>query len=334
MSQITDFLPQYRGLNSLFTNIVDSGAVSYAQQQIITEFYRQFADVKVFEKMVLDIVLENEKSIGALLLLGIKTEVDNHIRIYESSKELFNGIDTQAVCQTEASRFTNAIKAQLEAVTEYGNELNQINGSLDAMGFREHTEQEESRLWQKHEHLTKLYSEEKEKLTALYDQQESIKREVAQYCENVFEKIYPLSRSFLTVLNCYLPSEEASIEPPIEEIAEEMPASIIDIEPDTIFRAKMFEKLQALERKLIDSKYLSPDLHWVSTHENGKSDIKRLVIFLTGLAENNYFLPNRDPKIKAFFENRYHISIGQNFEKSRRKQYIGEYKMVFYDYPF
>lgn len=75
MSQITDFLPQYRELNTLFTNIVDSGAVSYAQQQIITEFYRQFADVKVFEKMVLDIVLENEKSIGALLLLFINCKL-------------------------------------------------------------------------------------------------------------------------------------------------------------------------------------------------------------------------------------------------------------------
>ncbi len=101
-----------------------------------------------------------------------------------------------------------------------------------------------------------------------------------------------------------------------------------------IFRTRMYEKLLALEQKLIADKYLNTELHWISSHENGKPDIKRLVIFLVALMENKYFLPGKDSKIKAFFENRYHISIGQNFERKRREPLQNEYKVVFFEYQF
>ena len=107
-----------------------------------------------------------------------------------------------------------------------------------------------------------------------------------------------------------------------------------EIEADMIFRLKIYDKFLLLENKLIKDKYLNEELHWISMHDNGKVDIKRLVIFLTGLVENNYFLPNRDPKIKIFFESRYNVTIGQNFEKKRRESLMSEYKEVFYDYPF
>jgi hypothetical protein len=94
-----------------------------------------------------------------------------------------------------------------------------------------------------------------------------------------------------------------------------------------------------LERRLITDKYLkeenqNKELRWISTHENGKPDIKSLVTFLAGMLDNNYFLPNKDPKIKAFFESRYHIAIGQNFERKRRVPLLNEYKIIFHNYPF
>lgn len=61
-----------------------------------------------------------------------------------------------------------------------------------------------------------------------------------------------------------------------------------------IFKARMFEKFLALERKLVTDKYLkeenlNKELNWISTHENGKSDIKKLVTFLTGLIRTTIF---------------------------------------------
>lgn len=58
------------------------------------------------------------------------------------------------------------------------------------------------------------------------------------------------------------------------------------IEPDMVFRTRMYEKFLALEQKLLNDKYLDTELHWISLHDNGKPDIKRLVMFLVGLLDN------------------------------------------------
>lgn len=96
----------------------------------------------------------------------------------------------------------------------------------------------------------------------------------------------------------------------------------------------MFDKLLSLEKKLITDKYLDENLNWIAKHDNGTIDKKTLVTFLVGLVESRYFLPNKDSKIKFFFESRYNIEIGQNFERSRRTPLIDKYSSIFYDYPF
>ena len=106
------------------------------------------------------------------------------------------------------------------------------------------------------------------------------------------------------------------------------------IQPDTIFRTKMYEKFLTLEQKLICDKYLNNTLHWIATHKNGKADIRSLITLLVALLDSKYFLPNKDLKIKIFFESRYQIILGQNFERKRREPLLEKYKTVFYDYPF
>ncbi|MDD2962116.1 hypothetical protein [Bacteroides sp.] len=336
MINIVEFLPLYRDVNRITSAVALGEAVSYAGQKTITDFYRQFSDAKIFERMVLEIVTQKERAISDLLLSSIKSEISAYGSMYRMTRLCLDALNPETVCRKESQRFDRGIRCQMEIANNYSKELNQINGSLDAIGYREHTPQEEERLWQQHEYLTARYSEEKERLSSLYDQQREITTETSQYTENVFEMLYNLSLEFESIINKYLPT--ATSEPSLEIKEQTAPTEelvqVNKIDPDTIFHAKKFEKFLVLEQKLIANQYLSPELHWVSTHENGKADIKRLIIFLTGLVENEYFLPNRDPKIKTFFEARYRIAIGQNFEKSRRKPYIGEYKMVFYDYPF
>jgi hypothetical protein len=154
----------------------------------------------------------------------------------------------------------------------------------------------------------------------------------------MFESISELSNSFISLLENYFSVEKEktpepeSITSDTETISEPEPQS--GIEPDMIFRTGMFDRLLTLEKKLIEDKYLNSEPHWISVHDNGKPDIKRLVTFLAGLLDNRYFLPGRDPKIKTFFESRYHITIGQNFERKRREALLSEYKTVFYGYNF
>lgn len=275
MSHITDFLPQYRELNTLFTNVVSSNAISYGEQKVITLFYRQFSEVKLFEKMILDIILEKDKPTCTLLLSSIKTEVENNIRLYESAKDLLDSIDTMRICTSEVKRYDPTINYQLEKVQEHSKEVKDIDGELDSMGFREHTQWEEDKLWKQREVAKKYYDKEKIILKQLYDEKREFQNEASKYTCNLFNNICSLSIAFLKIVNCYITPKTLVIEAEeaIEEATEEIenkiePTPSLVIEPDTIFMAKRFEKLPILEQKLISDEYLSEDLHWIATHKN------------------------------------------------------------------
>ena len=97
----------------------------------------------------------------------------------------------------------------------------------------------------------------------------------------------------------------------------------------------MYNRFLSLEQQLIKDSYLNEVLNWVAKHDKThKIDIKSLITFLVGLLDNKYFLPGKDTKIRTFFENRYNIKIGQNFEGQRRLKYLEKYQTVFFEYRF
>lgn len=148
--------------------------------------------------------------------------------------------------------------------------------------------------------------------------------------KNYYMIIYKLSCTFTSILDSYFSGERVGTAP----TSEELPASAREVAPDEIFRTRMFDKFRELEARLIKDGDLDDQLNWQAKHKNDKPDIKRLVTLLAGLIDSGYFLPNRDSAIKAFFEARYHICIGQNFERRRREPLLKTYKAIFYDYPF
>ncbi|MEG0518167.1 MAG: hypothetical protein RR555_04780 [Bacteroidales bacterium] len=178
MSHIKVFLPQYRELNTLLANIVNSGTVSYNQQVIITLFYEKFSDAKEFEEMIIDVILEKDKSTCTLLLSGMKTEVQNNIRLYESAKDLLDSIDTMRICTSEVKRYDPTINYQLKNVQEHSKEVKEIDGELDSMGFREHSQWEEDKLWKQRESAKEYYDKEKIILKQLYDEKREFQRQI------------------------------------------------------------------------------------------------------------------------------------------------------------
>jgi hypothetical protein len=143
------------------------------------------------------------------------------------------------------------------------------------------------------------------------------------------------------VLDNYSPIEKektSEFEPTFvnTEISPELEPQI-EIEPTTIFKTNMYEKFLTLEQKLISDRFLDENNNWIYAKKNKKEPSKQiLATFLTGLLENNYFLPNKDSKIQDFFEDRYKINLGENFQPARRHQneYSKRYKATFYNYPF
>ena len=337
-SILTDILPKCRQLNSLYIQIADSSALSFGSQCNISDFYTEFNDKQAFEKAILNLRISADKENSTPVITNLRTEINKNIDIYTSHKELFDGIDTHKVCLDRYNPLNIEIKGQLKDTNQLWQKLTQVRNSLESASWNNDKIATE-RLTREEDRLKSLYKKEQEKLEILYQQQKESDNHTSKYLENVFGDIYELGCLFISLLNSYFPIEKEN-SPTSEPTIIETEAAILvlepptEIDPEMIFRTGMFDKLLILEKKLITDKYLSQELHWMSVHDNGKSDIKRLVTFLVGLLENRYFLPGRDPKIKSFFESRYHISIGQNFEERRREKFIDTYKIVFNEYKF
>lgn len=181
-----------------------------------------------------------------------------------------------------------------------------------------------------------LLRENREELNDLDNERAAYRRENAGWIGmDYYTAIYEMSRFSSSVFDSYFPVEKKTITaaPTTIEFADQ-PTEFKSISPDEIFRSRMFDKFRELEKRLVKSGDLGEDLHWQAKHKNDKPDIKRLVAFLAGLIDNDYFLPNRDMSIKRFFEERYRISIGQNFERRRREPLMKIYRTIFYDLPF
>ena len=335
---LTDLLPQYyRSVNTLYQVIAEKFVLSFDAQCTITDFYNEFNDIQAFEKAILNFLLSTDKEKQLQIISNLRTEIVKNAETYTANKEFFDGIDTIKVCSGRCNPLKIEINGQLKDTNKLWQELTQVKGSLESASWKNDKIGIE-RLTREEERLDSLYKQEQQKLETLYQKQKESDNHASKYLENVFRQIYELGYSFISLLDNYFPVEKENISTLestiIEEPVTSEPELQIPIESDMIFRTGKYENFITLELKLTNDKYLSPELHWISTHENGKPDIKRLIIFLVALMDNKYFLPGKDPKIKTFFESRYHISIGQNFERKRRELYLDEYKTVFYDYPF
>jgi len=270
------------------------------------------------ESLILGILAN---SLNEKILTRLRILIDVNIQIYQTRRKDFDNIDFYKVYSLQeeylfSNKFTELLKDK-----------------EDIKNFSYPTNLEKEM----------LLKENQQETNQLKNQKAEYFITGAWIRENYYSKINKLSCSFFSIINSTFPVEKEKKEilrnntilKGTEFISEILP----EIEPGMIFRTRMFEKFLALERKLVTDTYLkqenlNKELNWISTHENRKPDIKRLVTFLTGLISNNYFLPNKDPKIKTFFESRYHITIGQNFERKRREPLLMEYKVVFHDYPF
>lgn len=208
MNQITTFLPKYRELNGIISNIIQNNEVSYQAQKTITEFYSQYSDVKIFEQMVLETLQKQESQTYSLLLSGIRGTIVNNIDLYTSASDKLNKIDITQIYHNKNKWLHEIINRQMKITNKCYGELLQVNKTLDNIGYREHTPEEEVQLWRRHKQLTQEYNNEKEKLSKLYEDQKASLDEFLKYNKNLFPKIHALSISFLSVINSYYSTKE------------------------------------------------------------------------------------------------------------------------------
>ena len=96
----------------------------------------------------------------------------------------------------------------MQITNEYYRELMEANGSLEAVGFREHDRQEEELLEKRYERCKREYDREKAKLDELYAKKKQARREALQYLKNRSGDIYRLDGSLLAILDKYMTGQK------------------------------------------------------------------------------------------------------------------------------
>lgn len=230
--RITSMIPRYGKLNKIYTEIMSGGSFSFEKQQFISGFYREYGDTQTFETALISLILEMDATHYSVLLNSLKREIENNISIYNTCKEFFDRLDTGYVCRQHESRFDWGIDRQMKVTNEYYQELMEANGSLEAVGFREHDRQEEELLERRYERCKREYDKEKARLDELYKQKEQAKREALQCLKNHCGDICRLSGSLLAILEKYLTDQK-------KKEGEEKEAVTAQTTPPTYFPMKL-----------------------------------------------------------------------------------------------
>ena len=230
--RITSMIPRYGKLNKTYTEITSGDGLSFEKQKFIHDFYKEYEDTQTFEKALISLMLETEGTHFSILLNSLKREIENNISMYNTCKEFFDRLDTGYVCRQHESRFDWGIDRQMKVTNEYYRELMEANGSLEAVGFREHDRQEEELLERRYERCKREYDKEKARLDELYKQKEQAKREALQCLKNHCGDICRLSGSLLAILEKYLTDQK-------KKEGEEKEAVTAQTTPPTYFPMKL-----------------------------------------------------------------------------------------------
>ena len=327
---ITEHIPAIRELNNIYASIITEGKISYSQQVFITEYYNSYKNFEAVENMILRLFMNTDKDKFELLLSVLADDVSKNLYLYHVTPSLWQELDIDKICRRKGAFYENAIRLQTNIVGELDKECALISRRLDYCGFQGIPEQEQKLLDDRRDKLSQNYLQEKAKLSELYNNAHEYMLQVSHYCENHFEEIQKMHTYWELIFGAY---RKIMVENPVkkkEDVGKDCP----DIMPDIIFHRAKYDKFLLLEKRLCQDGYLSETQHWVIRHKNGHLDIRSLVIFIVGLLDNGYFLPNKDSLIRSFFESRYQLSIGQNFEPRRRQSFLDKYKLVYACYPF
>ena len=209
--QIADILPQYTQLNAVISEVSNRRSIEFRQQQFATDFYSQFDNVQSFEAMLIDLTMSAKPERHKTLIESLSVEIQNNIRLISSNKIVLENLNIEKTCDNFANQYETQISDQLHNTQKYWKELSEINNLLDAVGFRQHTEQEEKRLWEKHETLTEKYNKEKALLNDLYEKQNVARKTAEKYQDNYFPKILTLSQKLSEIVQKYIPKTVHSL---------------------------------------------------------------------------------------------------------------------------
>lgn len=202
-TDISNLILQYSELNRIYDDLAAGATLLFETQCYISDFYEKFKDLQSIDETLLHLACADDRQCN-ILLMRLRQEVNANIVLYEKYKECLDGLDIQKACDRYERRFDAEIEAQRKATRLIGKELSALNGSLEALGYREHSDSEEKKLTSLYEQTKQEYEKEYGKVCALFEQKTEAGKQTYLYHNNVCPLIYGLSRGILTILGKYV----------------------------------------------------------------------------------------------------------------------------------
>ena len=196
---LTELLPQYRHLNTVYSEVIQKSDLSYDNQCFITDFYQKYKDTRLFEQAMINLILSTNREKHLPLIQSLNAEVSKNLDFYNDNTDFLTNIDTHKICTQEPKQFDKTIKYQSQKANEFWQELIIIRGNLESASFKGE-QAKTDQLMKEEERIDALYKEEQKILNQLYEQQKECQNKAFKYLNNVFYKVAELSKSFLTIL--------------------------------------------------------------------------------------------------------------------------------------
>ena len=319
--KIQTMIPQYGELNRIYRDYIDNYAFSFDKQKFISDFYREYNDMKSFEAAILELVLDRQKEQYILILNSLKTEIEKSIQAYEIRPLSDRAIER--ACYQHMERHSQEIEAQLDVTRSLSKPLNEANNRYDSIGYREHTAEEEKQAEKEYERCKAEYDREKAKLNKLYDQQKATRTEAFQYMKNCCADIYRQSCLFLDILKKYIPdgkqenksSEPISQQETTEEQQEYFSMKLLSLIHEVCI-GEQFEEISAPDF------YANMNLHPCNCKLKIKPREKIRVCYLIFLMSEKLSKQNRDKWKDGILKL---LDIDDSYYKSKYKEPVSDF---------
>jgi hypothetical protein len=345
-SYIINLLVRYGSLNSIYNEVFETKKLTVSQQRIIYNFHKDFKNTELFETELLSFFLSDNQTKNLNIVNLLKLKIQSSISLYDENLLFVSKINVYEVCYYYVEDlYKNRIKLISDRVWEYGKKRRDLNREIEPPFWEPLSKEKEARIRIDLKRYEALEIEAKEELNVIYCESNKDRDEIFKYKKNVFNDLRELGLRFISIINsCFVElkeivDEESQINPKSIGCFNKKESNKVfknnEIKESDIFRPNMFVKLLGLEKRLLKEGLLDDNLKWNPAPSPGITALRLVIVFIVRLDTNGYFMSKASDKQKReFFESRYSVEIGQNFEENRRDRYLKKYHGVYSDYLF
>lgn len=207
MERLKEFLTRYQEMNTslnLFINEPDSFGLRH--QKVLTHFYNDYGDTKVFSEILLALVLSKSNPHGTLLLLdSIRKEAEHTIELFDNCDEDLNDVDMNIVNGEIELRYIDDLERQIAVTCHLGSDFLKLSKSFnDSKETLEKMDiHNDEQYWSEYDRRLEAHFKAVVALHELYDKHWQSVSEAKKYEKNVAAPIYEMSRNFLFILDKY-----------------------------------------------------------------------------------------------------------------------------------